>query len=85
MYSLYAESQNIIGYGCFGRSEEKGAWHELVGRETCFLKSTKAAFLSLLIVLQCIALAWFWMIIKVAIHVISGGEAEDSRSDDEEG
>ena len=37
----------------------------------------------MLLSLQVIMLVWFTMIMKVAIKVIRGGEAVDSRSDDE--
>lgn len=36
-----------------------------------------------LLALQVILLLWFVMIIRVAVKVINGAEAEDSRSDDE--
>lgn len=37
-----------------------------------------------LLALQVILLLWFIMIIRVAIKVIRGGEADDSRSEDED-
>ena len=41
-------------------------------------------FIGLLGFLQAILLTWFGMIVRVAIKVLQGGEAEDTRSDDEE-
>ncbi len=37
----------------------------------------------MLLFLQCITLMWFWMIVKVAIKVVKGEQADDVRSDDE--
>ena len=49
----------------------------------CFNNGIKWAFLSALLFLQALTLAWFCMIVRVAITVIGGGPADDSRSDDE--
>lgn len=46
-------------------------------------RTTYTMFLVLLTTLQVILLIWFVMIIKVAIHVLTKGEAIDSRSDDD--
>jgi ceramide synthetase len=40
--------------------------------------------ISLLYVLLCLQVYWFWLILKVAIKVITSGAAEDVRSDDED-
>lgn len=50
----------------------------------CFNHAIKWGFLAALLALQCITLMWFWMILKIAIKVISGDGADDTRSDDEE-
>ena len=50
----------------------------------CFNDNIRRAFVYTLLALQVILLVWFGMIIKVAVKVIRGGEAIDSRSDDEE-
>ena len=34
--------------------------------------------------LLCLQVYWFWLILKVAIKVITSGAAEDVRSDDED-
>ena len=49
----------------------------------CFNNGIKWAFLSALLFLQVLTLVWFWMIVRVAITVLRGGQADDSRSDDE--
>lgn len=41
-------------------------------------------FIFLLLALQVLTLMWFYMIIGVAVKVIKGGQAEDTRSDDED-
>lgn len=50
----------------------------------CFSKSIIMGFIFLLLALQVLTLMWFYMIIGVAVKVIKGGQAEDTRSDDED-
>ena len=50
----------------------------------CWNPNIRWSFMFTLLGLQIILLLWFAMIIRVAVKVIRGGEAEDSRSDDEE-
>ncbi|KAI0996341.1 hypothetical protein K3495_g11838 [Podosphaera aphanis] len=50
----------------------------------CMNNSIKWGFLGALLLLQGITLIWFWMIVQVALRVLQGGQADDSRSDDEE-
>ncbi|KAI9743375.1 MAG: sphingosine N-acyltransferase lag1 [Claussenomyces sp. TS43310] len=49
----------------------------------CFNHGIKWAFLSALLALQCITVLWFGMIVKVALKVVRGVGADDTRSDDE--
>jgi acyl-CoA-dependent ceramide synthase len=49
----------------------------------CYNKTIMWSFLTPLLLLQGITIFWFTMIIRVAIKVIRGDGAEDSRSDDE--
>lgn len=51
----------------------------------CFTKPILMGFIFLLLALQVLTLMWFYMIIGVAVKVIKGGQAEDTRSDDEGG
>ena len=94
-YSLYAESPN---QGCYwgpsnnlhGPLEPPNSFGYLIQpfRDqkglVCWNTTVRWMFLSMLAMLQVILLVWFGMIIRVASKVIKGGEAEDSRSDDEE-
>lgn len=47
-------------------------------------KHVQRGFVALLAALQVLLVIWFFMIIKVLIAVVSGKNAEDSRSDDED-
>jgi acyl-CoA-dependent ceramide synthase len=49
----------------------------------CFDHKIKWAFLIVLLSLHGLTLFWFLMIVRVAVKVLRGGEAEDTRSDDE--
>ena len=49
----------------------------------CYNPAVKWGFLSLLLFLELIIIVWFFMIVQVAIRVISGSGADDTRSDDE--
>ncbi|KAI0353473.1 longevity assurance proteins LAG1/LAC1 [Trametes cingulata] len=47
-------------------------------------KEIYIGFFGMLVTMQIIQLAWFWMICRVAWKVVSGQNAEDTRSDEEE-
>jgi very-long-chain ceramide synthase len=96
-WSIYADIPNEIEYGCyrgkngaitgpfpapdrFGHLFEPFRDPEGV---VCWNNGIKWGFLSALLFLQCLTLMWFSMIVKVAISVLRGKEADDSRSDDE--
>jgi acyl-CoA-dependent ceramide synthase len=49
----------------------------------CWSDGIKWGFLSALLFLQGIMVMWFAMILRVAISVLRGAQAEDVRSDDE--
>ncbi|KAK4228876.1 putative sphingosine N-acyltransferase [Podospora fimiseda] len=49
----------------------------------CFNETVQYSFLAMLLFLQGLTVMWFCMILRVAVKVIRGGSAEDSRSDDE--
>ncbi|KAL8738720.1 MAG: hypothetical protein Q9181_000542 [Wetmoreana brouardii] len=96
-YSVYAEIPKEITYGCYwgsnanlkGPLEVPNDFDHLLQpfRDpeglVCWDNGIKWAFLTALLALQVILLVWFGMIIRVALKVLKGGEAEDSRSDDE--
>jgi acyl-CoA-dependent ceramide synthase len=49
----------------------------------CWNDGIKWGFLSALLFLQGLTIMWFMMILRVAISVLKGGQADDVRSDDE--
>lgn len=50
----------------------------------CLDSSVKSVFLGLLLMLQVLSIVWFGMIIKVALSMVKGGGANDTRSSDED-
>ncbi|KAL4978152.1 TLC domain-containing protein [Aspergillus desertorum] len=50
----------------------------------CMNRTIKWIFLSSLLALQVLSIIWFSMVIRVAVGVLRTGNAEDTRSDDEE-
>lgn len=96
-WSIYAHTPSIMPNGCFqgsnanlvGPSPTPSGYFYLVepfisatGR-VCYNETIKWAFLTPLLFLQVLLIIWFSMIVRVAVKVISGNGAEDSRSDDE--
>lgn len=96
-YSVYAHIPLEITYGCYWGSASNlqgpisppdlfshlfQPFRDPEGL-ICWDNKIKWAFLSVLIALQVVLLIWFGMILRVAYKVLRGGEAEDSRSDDE--
>lgn len=96
-HSVWVDIPKIINYGCYrgnnGDIAGPFAPPDRFGHlfmpfrdpegTVCWNDQIKWGFLSALLFLQGITLMWFWMILKVAIKVIRGGEAEDIRSEDE--
>ncbi len=96
-YSVYAHIPKEIAYGCYwgpnsnlqGPISPPDAFNHLLQPFrnpegfVCWNGKIKWAFLSALMALQVLLLIWFGMILRVACKVIRGGEAEDSRSDEE--
>ena len=97
-YSVWHDIPNEINLGCYrgtngnltGPFEPTDTFGHLLdpfrdpAGVVCFNHNIKWAFLSGLLFLQVLTLMWFWMICKVAIKVINGGEADDTRSDGED-
>lgn len=96
-WSVYAHIPEVINYGCYtgtkanlvGPVDAPAGYSWLLdpfldpsGR-VCFNNTVKWAFLVPLLLLQGITILWFTMIIRVAMKVLRGDGAEDSRSDDE--
>jgi acyl-CoA-dependent ceramide synthase len=50
----------------------------------CGSLNVHRTFVGLLLLLHCLILVWFYMIIKVVIKILRGGNAEEPRSDDED-
>ena len=50
----------------------------------CLDRNIKSIFLGLLLMLQVLSIVWFVMIIKVALRVLKGEDANDTRSGDED-
>lgn len=98
VYSAYADIPKNITYGCYSGSTASlqgpfpppDRFAHLVDpfRDpegvVCWNDGIKMAFVWTLLALQVILCVWFGMICKVALKVLRGGEAEDSRSDDED-
>lgn len=96
-WSVYAHTPVVMPTGCFSgagpnpvgpEDAPAGLWYLVepflssTGR-VCYNEAVKWAFLTPLLMLQVITMVWFTMIIRVAIKVIRGDGAEDTRSDDE--
>lgn len=95
-WSVYAHAPAIMPWGCFrgpnsdlvGPEETPpGLWYLVepflspTGR-VCFNETVKWAFLAPLLLLQVITVIWFTMIVRVAVKVVRGDGAEDTRSDE---
>ena len=50
----------------------------------CLDRNVKSIFLGLLLMLQVLSIVWFGMIIKVALSMLNGEGANDTRSGDED-
>lgn len=53
-------------------------------KEYYWSKNTKYVFVGLLSALQVLLILWFGMIVKIAVAVLRGKPAEDTRSDEED-
>lgn len=96
-WSIYAHTPEIMPTGCFKGSNNNlvgpvepppglsylfEPFYDPNGH-VCYNETIKWAFLTPLILLQFITIFWFTMVIRVAMRVLRGHGAEDSRSDDE--
>lgn len=97
-WSVYKDLPEQVVYGCYsGATGEMltidgypDRWRYVfypfqdVNGPICFNGALKWIFLSFLLSIQALSIIWFGMITRVAISVIRTGNAEDTRSDDEE-
>ena len=97
VYSVYVDSLEQTSLGCYAGSnanltgpfEADYSAHLLEpitnpAGVICWNENISTMFVYALLALQVILCIWFGMIVKVAAKVIRGGEAIDSRSDDED-
>lgn len=98
-HSVWAHIPQEITYACYSGSNSnltgpfpipagRGltyALEPLVRRDglVCWNHTVKWCFLAALLFLQGITVFWFGMIVRVAVGVVRGRPAEDTRSDDE--
>lgn len=93
--STMFDSRKLIGSTCFFVADDMtgsniakhpnlNTTHLRAEDEQCYTEVMQYSFVSLLWMIECLAIAWFYMIVNVAVKVICGGEADDSRSDDED-
>lgn len=98
-WSIYVDIPRIIGDACYvgGMNDLRGplpipreGWSHVFEPfydhtgYVCFGRNARNTFLSALLFLQFITIIWFGMIVRVAIKVLKGAGAEDTRSDDED-
>ncbi|QKX56355.1 uncharacterized protein TRUGW13939_03456 [Talaromyces rugulosus] len=97
-WSIYQNIPKVLPYGCYsGKTAELYSTNAYPDRFAhlfgpylsedgpfCMNLTVKWIFLSALLFLLGLSLLWFTMIVKVAVNFIRSGNAEDSRSDDED-
>jgi acyl-CoA-dependent ceramide synthase len=96
-WSIYSDTPHSLMVGCFTGSNDNlvgpmdppdGLYYLLeplinASGQVCYDDNVKWAFLTPLLLLQVITIVWFTMVIRVAVKVLRGDGAEDTRSDDE--
>jgi len=96
-YSVYAHSNTVSPPGCyrgkmgsitgpFPPPDRYGHLLEpFIDPEgvVCWTGQVRWGFVNSLLFLQVLTLIWFSMIVKVAVKVLRGGQADDTRSEDE--
>lgn len=97
-WSIYKEVPSKMAYGCYsGTTAEMISTDGYPDKLTylfypflnldgpiCMNRTIKWIFLSFLLSLQLLSIIWFTMVVRVAVGVLRTGNAEDSRSDDED-
>lgn len=96
-WSIYEHVPYTMTYGCFKGNQDnlQGPFEQPEGYSfylqpflasdglLCHNDTIRWTFLTLLLSLQTICVVWFAMIVNVAVRVIRGAGADDTRSDDE--
>lgn len=96
-YSIYRDVPRVMAFACYNgatgeleTNPEKlhSRWRYMEpffdqAGTICLDRDVKSVFLALLLMLQVLSMVWFGMIVKVALSVLGGQIAQDSRSDDE--
>ncbi|KAL6713831.1 Sphingosine N-acyltransferase lag1 [Lecanora helva] len=97
-WSIYRDVPRVMPFGCYASATETletdpiklgSRWRYAdpffdQNGTICLDKNVKSVFLGLLLMLQGLSIVWFIMIVKVALKILKGEEAQDTRSSDEE-
>ena len=96
-WSIYRDVPRVMPFACYsGESMELETDPSKLSRwryfdpffnqkgTICLDRNIKSIFLGLLLMLQVLSIIWFGMIIKVALSVLKGKSANDTRSGDED-
>lgn len=97
-WSIFKEVPAQMAYGCYsGKTAEMISDNGYPDQFTylfypflnldgpiCMNRTIKWIFLGFLLALQLLSIIWFTMVVRVAVGVLRTGNAEDTRSDDEE-
>lgn len=95
-WSIYRDVPRVMPFACYsGETMDLETDPEKLSRwryfdpffdqkgTICLDRNIKSIFLGLLLMLQVLSIVWFWMIIKVALSMLKGEGASDTRSGDE--
>ncbi|KAA8649200.1 hypothetical protein EYZ11_003765 [Aspergillus tanneri] len=97
-WSIFKEVPAKMAYGCYsGTTAEMISTDGYPNKFTylfypfldldgpiCMNRTIKWIFLSFLLALEVLSIIWFTMVVRVAVGVLRTGNAEDTRSDDED-
>ena len=97
-YSIYRDVPRVMPFACYSGQDQdletdpdrlSSSWRYLEPffdqkGIICLDRSVKWVFLGLLLMLQLLSIVWFGMIIRVALSMLKGEGANDTRSSDED-
>ena len=96
-WSIYRDVPRVMPFACYSGDTMKleedptklSKWRYFVPffdqkGTICLDRNIKSIFLGLLLMLQVLSIVWFGMVIKVAFRMLKNGEANDTRSGDED-